>query len=68
MRLLFKWLAITVIALVIFFIILIGLGYLLKTADEQNAATVLTNDCQQVYSKETVLTLAYQNNTCSFAR
>jgi len=41
-----------------------GIAILLKTASEQKAAKLQTNDCQQVYSQEKILPLVCQNNTC----
>ncbi len=43
-----------------------GVAILLKTASEQKASKLQTNDCQQVYSQETVFPLFCQNNTCMF--
>lgn len=45
-----------------------GVAILLKTANEEKGSKVPTNDCQQAYSQETVLTLSCKNNTCAFDR
>ncbi|MFT6249948.1 MAG: hypothetical protein ACJAZQ_003175 [Cognaticolwellia sp.] len=45
-----------------------GIAILLKTASELNLHQVTTNDCQQAYSNEPILSSACQNYTCSIAR
>jgi len=43
-----------------------GVAILLKTASEQKASKLQTNDCQQTYSQESTLILICKNNACTF--